>query len=151
MNQKPPENFRGPELALESRFSVWNFVHDALYLIPVILEGQTTLLREGQHSLWFATHKVFLDIDVARFFQFAHVRGKVAPGELGLVEQESEIGAFQYIEIGHDGQACCAVDERIQIFDGSQLVVLCGFTHVPLPFEGWGAHAGSRQAAKVQE
>ena len=58
----------------------------------------------------FLIHKLLLDIEVSRCFQFTDVGREIAPRQPGLAFEEEEVRAVEDGEVGHDHEASGLVD-----------------------------------------
>ncbi len=91
-------------------------------------------------------HKFFLDLNVARFFQLAHVRGEIAPRQPGLAHQEGKVPAFDHVQEGQDHEPGRLVDDAVDIRDGLQVssASLSGCHRPPRQWMGLVPAPGSR-------
>ena len=78
--------------------SVRQIVKDLLHTLPVLPESSPTFVGEVKHGVGLLAFKFLLDLNVARFFQFAQVRRQVAPRQPGLAHQEGKVPLSRGLE-----------------------------------------------------
>jgi hypothetical protein len=72
------------------------------HFMPVILESGAALLGEGEHRMGTLVLDLLLHLDVAGFFELAHMGRQVAIRLPGAAEKEDEICTLDHGEVGQD-------------------------------------------------
>ena len=130
---------------LDKQGLVQLFIEHLLHLFAVLLEGIPAPGGEIQDCIGFLTHELFLNPDITRLFQPAHMGREVTEGQPRLAHEEEEVGALHHGQVGHDHQPCRFVDYPVYCPGRRLLVSSCSLTaHCRFPPPAGGSRAGRR-------
>jgi hypothetical protein len=107
------------------------------HVSSILFKGIPSLFGKPNSSVWLFTEKFLLHDHVTGGFQFAQVRGKIAPCHAGLMQKKQEIGNIDNVQVSHKHVSRGFMDKPVNFVDRFlYLVTIVDYYFVP-PQASW--------------